>query len=268
MRQLARVNAISYRETLWSDLFPGNQLTMQCLQQAVLGVESSFELASEQRKRTLYRLDGGSGTDGNFRWLLAKGYQLLGKGFSGKRAKMLAARVSRWDAYDDQSWLGWVDPTFELGRPVRVMVKRRLHKGQLKHSYYVTTLTFPSKRAFMNRYNQRGGAEIEQFRTDKSGLHLSARRKRSFVAQKALILLTDLAHNLLADFHCRALADSRFAHWGLKRIVRDLLAVPGWLHFGSGQLKRIELLASHPYADELIICLEKFCSGRFGSNFE
>lgn len=268
MRQLARVNAISYRETLWSDLFPGNQLTMQCLQQAVLGVESSFELASEQRKRTLYRLDGGSGTDENFRWLLAKGYQLLGKGFSGKRAKTLAARVSRWDADDDQSWLGWVDPTFDLGRPVQVMVKRRLHKGQLKHSYYVTTLTFPSKRAFMNRYNQRGGAEIEQFRTDKSGLHLSARRKRSFVAQKALILLTDLAHNLLADFHCRALADSRFAQWGLKRIVRDLLAVPGRLHFGSGQLKRIELLASHPYADELIICLEKYCSGRFGSNFE
>ena len=34
VRQLARVNAVSYRETLWSELFPGNQLTMQCLQQA------------------------------------------------------------------------------------------------------------------------------------------------------------------------------------------------------------------------------------------
>ena len=268
MRQLARVNAVSYRETLWSDLFPGNQLTMQCLQQAVLAVESSFELAPEMRKRTLYRLDGGSGTDENLRQLLARDYQLLGKGFSGKRAKALADRVSRWDVYDNQSWLGWVDPTFDLGRPIQAMVKRRLHKGQLKHSYYVTTLSFPSKRAFMNRYNQRGGAEIEQFRDDKSGLHLSARRKRDFVAQKALILLTDLAHNLLADFHSRALADSRFADWGLKRIVRDLLAVPGRLHFRSGQLKRIELLASHPYADELIICLEKYCSGRFGSIFE
>ena len=187
MRQLARVNAVSYRETLWSDLFPGNQLTMQCLQQAVLAVESSFELAPEMRKRTLYRLDGGSGTDENLRQLLARDYQLLGKGFSGKRAKALAARVSRWDAYDDQSWLGWVDPTFDLGRPIQAMVKRRLHKGKLKHSYYVTTLSFPSKRAFMNRYNQRGGAEIEQFRDDKSGLHLSARRERSFAAQKALI---------------------------------------------------------------------------------
>ena len=262
---MARVNAVSYHETLWSDLFPGSQLTMQCLQQAVLGVESSFELASSQRKRVLYRLDGGSGTDKNLRWLLARGYQVLGKGFSGKRANALAAHVSRWDAYDDQSWLGWVNPTFDLGQPINVMVKRRLHKGKLKHSYYVTTLSFPSKKALMNRYNQRGGAEIEQFRADKSGLHLSARRKRSFAAQKGLILLTDLAHNLLADFHGRALADSRFADWGLKRIVRDLLAVPGRLHFRSGQLKRIDLLAAHPYADELIICLEKYWSGRFSS---
>lgn len=238
---------------------------MQSLQQAVSAVESSFELAPEARKRTLYRLDGGSGTDENLRWLLDRGYQVLGKGFSGKRAKALAAHVSRWDIYDDQSWLGWVEPTFDLGRPVKVVVKRRRHKGKFKHSYYVTTLSFPSKRAFMDRYNQRGGAEIEQFRADKSGLHLSARRKQSFVAQKALILLTDLAHNLLADFHSRGLVDSRFADWGLKRIVRDLLAVPGRLHFGSGQLKRIELLTSHPYADELIICLEKYCSSRFCS---
>ena len=160
---------------------------MQCLQQAVLGVESSFELAPSQRKRTLYRLDGGSGTDENLRWLLDRGYQVLGKGFSGKRAKALADHVSRWDTYDDQNWLGWVNPTFDLGQTVNVVVKRRLHKGQLKHSYYVTTLSFPSKRALMDRYNLRGGAEIEQFRADKSGLHLSARRKRNFAAQKALI---------------------------------------------------------------------------------
>lgn len=193
---------------------------------------------------------------------------MLGKGFSGKRANALAPHVSRWDIYDDQSCLGWVNPTFDLGHPVKVVVKRRFHKGKWKHSYYVTTLSFPSKKALMDRYNQRGGAEIEQFRADKSGLHLSARRKRSFTAQKALILLTDLAHNLLADFHSRGLADSCFTDWGLKRIVRDLLAVPGRLHFRSGQLKRIELLATHPYADELIIYLERFCSGRFGSNIE
>jgi hypothetical protein len=248
---------------LWSDLFPGNRSTMQCLQPAVLGLESSFELGQGQRKRTLYRLDGGSGTDENLRWLLQRGYQVLAKGFSGKRAQALASQVQRWDANEEQSWLGQLTPTFDLGRPVQVLVKKRFLKGRFKHSYYVTTLSFPSKRAFMDKYNQRGGAEIEQFRDDKSGLHLSARRKQELNAQKALILLTDLVHNLLSDFRQRALSDSRFAHWGSKRIVPDLLASPGRLYFEDSQLKRIELLSSHQHADKLIICLERYCSGRF-----
>jgi hypothetical protein len=79
------------------------------------------------------------------------------------------------------------------------------------------------------------------------------------------VLLTDLAHNLLSDFRHRGLAHSPFAQWGLKRIVRDLLAVPGRLYFEAGQLKRIELLATHAYAEALIICLERYGSSRFGS---
>ena len=116
----------------------------------------------------------------------------------------------------------------------------------------------------MARYNCRGGTEVEQFRSDKSGLHLSARRKQRFGAQKALVLLTDLAHNLLSDFRYRGLANSPFVDWGLKRIVRDLLAVPGRLYFEAGQLKRIELPVSHPHTEALIICLERYCSSRFG----
>lgn len=238
---------------------------MQCLQPAVLGVESSFEFDHSQRKRTLYRLDGGAGTDKNLRWLLQKEYQILSKGYSGKRACALAKRVQRWDAFDETSWLGHVEPTFDLGRPVQVLVRRRLSRGKWKHTFYVTTLSFPSKQAFMHSYNQRGAAEIEQFRADKDGLHLAARRKQKFVAQKALVLLTDLAHNLLSDFQRRGLSASAFANWGAKRIVRDLLAIPGRLDFASGQLKRIDLLASHPYANAVIGCLETYTSGRFAN---
>jgi hypothetical protein len=237
---------------------------MQCLQAAVLAVESSFDLGPAERKRTLYRLDGGAGTDENLGQLLARDYQVLAKGFSGKRAKALAAQIQRWDSYEPESWLGRVTPTFDLGRPIDVLVKKRLHKGKWKHSYYVTTLTFPSKKAFMDSYNLRGGAEVEQFRSDKSGLHLSARRKQRFTAQKALVVLTDLTHNLLSDFRYHGLANSPFAGWGLKRMVRDLLAVPGRLYFEAGQLKRIELLATHPYTEALIICLERYYSHPFG----
>jgi hypothetical protein len=230
------------------------------LQPAVLAVETSLELQLEQRKRILYRLDGGSGSDEKLNWLLGRGYHIIAKGYSGKRAQALAQQVSRWDPYDQRSWLGTVTSPVDFGRPVHLLVKKQLHQQRWKHSYYVTTLTFPSKQAFMHRYNQRGGAEVEQFRADKDGLHLSSRRKQSFQAQRAIILMTDLAHNLLADFRHQALADSRFAQWGLKRIARDLLAIPGRLYFSGSQLKRIELLATHPYADELIICLEKYYS--------
>ena len=146
----------------------------------------------------------------------------------------------------------------DFGCPVQMFVKKRLKEDKFRHSYYVTTLKLPSKGYFMALYDNRGGAEVEQFRSDKGGLHLSARRKRSFLGQKALILLTDLAHNLLADFHHQALVGTKFEPFGQKRIVRDLLQIPGQLVFANGQLKRIELLRTHPNATELLICLERY----------
>src|SRR3989304_4866837 len=127
----------------------------------------------------------------------------------------------------------------------------------------VMTLSLPSKGLFMARYDARGGTEVEQFRGDKSGLSLEARRKRSFLGQKGYILLTDLAHNLLADFYHQALVGSRFEDYGLKRIVRDLLATPGRLIFDhNGQLVRVELLSLKQFSKDLAMCLERYCTGR------
>ena len=46
-----------------------------------------------------------------------------------------------------------------------------------------------------------------------------------------------------------------------RRIVRDLLQIPGKLTFVNGQLKQIELLSSHTNSKDLLICLEKYCLG-------
>jgi hypothetical protein len=113
----------------------------------------------------------------------------------------------------------------------------------------------------MAYYNQRGGAEVEQFRNDKCGLNLTARRKQGFLAQKAYILLTDLAHNLLADFHHRALVGSRFEGYGPKHIIRDLLQMPGKLTFVDGKIAKIELLSQKQFSQDLLICLERYCLG-------
>lgn len=251
---------MKYRETVWSDLYPGNRHTVHCLQPAVRATENALELAPGQRKRTVWRLDGGAGSDDNLLWLLARGYHLIAKGFNNRRAKVLARGVRRWDL-DGDVWLGEVSPPIDYGRPVRVFVKRRRKDNKFLHSYYVSTLRLPSKRHFLSCYDQRGGAEVEQFRNDKSGLHMAARRKQSFLGQKGFILLTDLAHNLMADFHHRALTGTRFESYGLKRIVRDLLAIPGKLIFADGQLKRVELLSLNQNAADLLICLEKYCLG-------
>ncbi len=203
-------------------------------------------------------MDGGAGTDEQLRWILARDYHLVAKGFSNRRAEALARQVARWDAYGDV-WLGQVPSPVDLGRPVQWFIKKGLRNEAFHHSYYVTTLKLPSKGHFMALYDHRGGAEVEQFRNDKSGLHLSARRKRSFLAQTALVLLTDLAHNLLADFHHRALLGTKFEPFAHKRIRRDLLQMPGKLTFVDGHLTKIELLSSHENAKDLLICLEKYC---------
>jgi hypothetical protein len=205
-------------------------------------------------------MDGGAGSDEQLRWLLARDYQIIAKGMSNRRAKALAQQVRRWDAYGD-IWLGEVAPPIDYGHPVRVFVKRRLKDEKHLHSYYVSSLSLPSKGHFMAFYNGRGGAEIEQFRNDKNGLSLAARRKRGFLAQKGFVLLTDLAHNLLADFHHRALVGSPFESYGPKRIVRDLLTMQGRLVFEAGELKRIELLSLKQNARDLLMCLERYCLG-------
>jgi hypothetical protein len=250
---------VKYHETVWSDVFPGNYHTVQCVEPAVLAAENALDLSPRQRKRTVWRLDGGAGSEDQIRWLLQRGYHLLAKGLNNRRSHALAKQVQRWDPYRD-ILLGEVPAPAGYPRPVRIFVIRRQEKGKLHHNYYVTTLKLPSKKYFLAAYEARGGAEVEQFRGDKQGLGLSARRKRSLVGQKGYILLTDLAHNLLADFYHQALVGTRFESFGLKRIVRDLLAIPGLLTFEGDQLQQVRLLSLKKFSQDLLICLERYCS--------
>lgn len=227
----------------------------------MLGTESSLELSLAQRKRTVWRMDGGAGSDAQLNWLLARDYHVITKGMSHFRAAKLASRAKRWDE-TDRGWVAEVPPPVELARPVRFFVHKQPNaKGKMVHSVIVSSLRFPSKGAFLNFYYQRGSAEIAQFREDKSGLALAARRKCSFTGQQGFLHLTDLAHNLLAHFYNHALVGSPFEGYGQKRILRDLLHVPGRLVFDQGQLKRVELLSQMNLAEDLIICLKRYISG-------
>lgn len=221
--------------------------------------EIALELAPHQRERIVWRLDGGSGSEQKLRWLVGQGYHILAKGMNHNRTAALARQVRRWDAFGED-WVAEVPAPQDYARPVRIFVKRRLKEGKFQYNYYVTTLSLPSKSNFLAYYDARGGAEVEQFRNDKSGLSLAVRRKYSYLGQIGYVLLTDLAHNLLADFYHYALRGSRFDEYGLKRIVRDLLATPGRLIFDQGRLQRIELLSQKQFVEDLLICLVRYCS--------
>ncbi len=241
---------------------------MNCLIPAVLALESILELGPieneapnstelRRRKRVMWRIDGGFGSDNNLQYLLHRSYQFMAKGYSSPRAKKLAGQVKRWTPFNDV-WLGQVASPIDSNRPLMAWVKRRLKKDKYEHSYYLTTRKYSSVTQAMRAYNLRGSAEVEQFRNDKQGLHLSARRKHKQSAQMALILLTDLAHNLLAHFYNSVLVDSVFASYGLKRIIRDLLTIEGRLVVKNGQLIRVELARKHPYAKDLVPLLNAY----------
>ena len=76
-------------------MFAGNWHTSHCLQPAVEGAEIALELAPEQRQRTVWRIDGGAGSDDHLRWLVSRGYHIVAKGMNNRRAEALA-RQRAW----------------------------------------------------------------------------------------------------------------------------------------------------------------------------
>jgi hypothetical protein len=225
--------------------------------------KKAFDLAARRRGRVVWRLDGGGGTDANIRFLIQRGYHVVTKGYNSSRSKKWGGMVKRWTPCGKNRWIGRIKCPVDYGRPVSVVVVKREKKGREVYNHYIFSVTAHSGTALLRLYEARGGAEVEQFRNDKSGLSMEARRKHSFLGQEAYIILTDLAHNLLADFYHRALVGTIFKGYGPKRIVRDILAIPGQLRFdGDGHLAEVALLSRKQFSGEAKICLEKYLSGR------
>lgn len=93
---LARVSNVPTNEVLGHWLFAGTMTRAAVVKATVLAVEQLFALTAATRAHILWRFDAGFGTDANINWLLGRHDQLLGKGFSGKRATKLARSVQQW----------------------------------------------------------------------------------------------------------------------------------------------------------------------------
>lgn len=87
---------------------------------------------------------------------------------------------------------------------------------------------------------------------DKRGLGIEKRTKKNFHAQEALVLLAQLAHNLLMWFKEWFLWGTDAAKLGVERLVRDVLAMPAEVRAGRGSKKvRLKLPILHPWAQEI-----------------
>lgn len=194
------------------------------------------------------------GTDANVNWLLWQGYQVLMKGFSGTRAKRLAKQVQETDWLEDPERKRWIAPARNpprFGRKLNVFVLRWANrKGALRYGTLLSTLLDVEAFSTWRLYDGRGAVEVE-IKADKQGLRLPKRRKKSFAAQEGLILLTDLAHNLLSWFHHWVLEESAFAGFGAKRMVEELMCMPGRVEIVDGRLEKVILLETHPYAEQM-----------------
>jgi len=273
-RQLARVLASDYDELVLEKLYPGHRQLPHVLEELVQGTEAVLGLTDETRRQTIWRVDAGAGSDAQINWLLERGYLLLTKVTSTTRAKRLARSVGTWyrDPKEPRRELGWPEAPHAYARATQQLVIRHRRGEQYRYRVLVWNLdeatlahlahqplrhTYDSWQRLClaaYAYDRRGGGIETSHRNSKQGLGLMKRNKRRFCAQEMLVLLAGLTYNFLTWVRPLLIrVDAHYAHYGPRRLIRDLLQIPGQLDFGSCyQLQRISLARDHPFVEDLL----------------
>ncbi|MCS7017350.1 MAG: transposase [Gemmatales bacterium] len=259
-RHVIRFMVAGYHENLLSLTYPGDRHGYEYVKPALQQLLHHWNWSREQCHQIILRSDAEQGTDQNVRYILWLGFQVLMKAYSGRRTQAWVKRVAEeaWvaDPADRGRWVAPAPVKLRMGRRLDAHLLRWLDgTGKPAFATLLTTLPYPAFTQWA-LYDGRGAAEVE-IRADKSGLNLAHRRKHSLDAQEAWIILTDVAHNLLAWLHPWMLADSAFASFGPQRLVFDLLNIPGQLFFEDGRLIKVALWQTHPYAAGMAECLQK-----------
>jgi hypothetical protein len=261
-RQLVRVSAPQYKEVLFEKLYAGNTTSCEVLKGTMKEIERILELHQElnKRRRILVRLDGGFGTDANLNWLMWRGYEFIAKGYGGKRAKKLASSVAEdgWQEGPTKSQkLGVPASPHRYARRSKTVVRRWVdEKGKPYQDYLVCSLFWLGASQIATLYDARGGMEVD-IKGDKRGLGIEKRRKKSFHAQEALVLLAQLSHNLIVYFKRWFLEGTEAAKLGMERLVREVLAMVAEVRVGRMSRKVcLKLPYHHPWAKAVAAGIE------------
>jgi hypothetical protein len=282
-RQLGRVLASRYGEIVIDRLFDGKTQLTRARPPLMLAAEETLQLDEDKRHRTIVRVDAGGGSLDDVNWLLARGYLIHCKDYSGRQAKRLAKSVADWyaDPHQPERQFGWVTETTDAYvRPVtRIAVRCRKPDGTFAYgvlisalsAQHVLTLTDQSLSlledpaamllAYVTCYDQRGGGVETSFKGDKQGLGIGKRSKKRFAAKPMVMLLGSLAHNVVVWAH-HWLASPALHHYGTVRMVRDVFHISGFLLTNAfGQVIQIVLNQAAPLAPALVLPLRHLLAG-------
>ena len=256
------MRAAQYQETIWEEVLPGRTVeTLAVVQQAVAAVERLLDLADEspavelRRARTEGRLDSGWGSEEIINWLLERGYQVTGKFKSTSRVKKLVQPITTWEMTSSPGReVAPIPVPVELARPCAQYAVRTPSKEKAGGYYYA--VLFSSRRELgmqvtVAHYDDRAAMEAD-LKNDKRGLGLGVLRKRKLPAQRLVVLLGQLAHNVLI-WARRWLAQKapRLSRFGIVRLVQEVWAVPGRVKLTASGVTRVRLRPEHPRARDV-----------------
>lgn len=261
-RKLVRVRASQYQETVYEDVLVGRTaeslaVLEEVVQQAerLLGMEGDSEEARAKRDRTEIRLDSGWGGEEMINCLLMGGYQVTGKFKSNSRVHKLVKPITEWTATSSPGREVAVVPSpVVLAQPTHQYAVRTPSKdkpGGYYHAVLFTTRLELTMLEVVERYDERAGMESD-LKGDKRGLGLATLRKHKLAAQKIVVLLTGLAHNVLVWARgWLAKRAPRLEGFGIVRLVQQVWAVPGRVKVVGEKLKRLRLNPQHPQAQDV-----------------
>jgi hypothetical protein len=225
----------------------------------VQDLETFVRFTPPQKQRTILRSDAGFGSDANINFVLAAQWQVLTKNKGGRRPEAFARQIplAAWQDLGQERWVASVVQPVIYVQPTQSLLLRWLTEKQMtKYAIVVCSVVDWSPAQVMAEYDDRGACETE-FQGDKTGLQLERRRKKHLAAQEALILLTDLAHNLLAWCRHWMFVDGALAQYGALRLTEDVLCLPGRLLFEGERLVEVHLNQLHPHAADTAVALQR-----------
>jgi hypothetical protein len=259
-----------YDEIVVDQLYAGTVQLTKALQPLILAAEDVLDLDEAKRRRTILRIDAGGGSDDDVNWVLARGYHLLVKEYSTKRATSLAKSVQTWypDTKVPGREVGLVTQPHPYVRPtVQIAARSRKKNGQWSYAVLICTLSPQEILALMGQpaefaedpasvllayvhcYDNRGGGVETQVKGDRQGLGLSKRNKKKFTAQQILVLLGSLAHNVtIWARNWLAQTSHKLRELGILRLVRDAFQIRGCIVLRRGQIREITLDKKDPLA--------------------